>query len=314
MRGGSPARPIRSLPRGHDVTTPDDILGVPAGAPAAEIDAAYARGQADLLRREWTAATEAELADLARDHAALDAAYAARSASSGAGASWAPPGGSATVAPVLAHAPRATVMAPPAYGPPVGATRMAPTLPPWEPAPVPTWDTSPPRAPAAPSSPRRGPVVAIAVALALVLVGVVISAAFMAGRIDPHGQRRAADLQVGECFQDPYGIDVDAEILVQTVAAQPCTSPHDNEVYEVAAYAEPRGAPFPGTDEMIDRTARRCMPGFASFIGTTHDDSDLGITFLYPSSDTWPLGDRTIVCAVYDPAGPVTGTLRGAGR
>lgn len=58
-----------------------------------------------------------------------------------------------------------------------------------------------------------------------------------------------------------------------------------------------------------------CGAEFESFIGVPFRDSQLDYWSMYPDTTTWnQLDDREVVCIAYDPAGPVTGSLKDAGR
>ncbi|MET0297340.1 MAG: septum formation family protein [Microbacterium sp.] len=113
-------------------------------------------------------------------------------------------------------------------------------------------------------------------------------------------------LRVGDCFND-----VDATEVTE-VPAVPCADAHDNEVY--LSFDMPDGE-WPG-QEAIDAAAEaECTPAFSSFVGLDYDSSSLDWYAIYPVQGGWEdLGDREILCAVWDPAGMIEGTLAGAAR
>lgn len=123
------------------------------------------------------------------------------------------------------------------------------------------------------------------------------------------GEVGAFEVQVGDCFDDGQ---LSAEASeVQEVDAIPCDQPHDNEVY--AIFDLPDGD-YPGDEAVVEQSGKGCAERFAEFTGTAYEDSQLEITQLFPTEDSWnTLDDREVVCAVYDPSGPVEGSLVGKG-
>jgi hypothetical protein len=51
------------------------------------------------------------------------------------------------------------------------------------------------------------------------------------GAVTDAGSLEAAELQVGDCFDEPSGVSSDAVSEVFTVEAKPCGEPHDFEVF-----------------------------------------------------------------------------------
>lgn len=113
-------------------------------------------------------------------------------------------------------------------------------------------------------------------------------------------------LRVGDCFDDTSGTEI------ADVPAVPCTQSHDNEVYH--SFEMPAGE-WPG-DEGIDAAANeQCGPAFDAFVGLAYDASTLDWFPITPLQGGWEtLDDREILCAVWDPAGKVEGTLAGVAR
>jgi predicted small secreted protein len=124
------------------------------------------------------------------------------------------------------------------------------------------------------------------------------------------GDVGAFEVRVGDCFDDGQ---LSAEASeVQEVDAIPCDQPHDNEVY--AIFELPDGD-YPGEEAVVEQSGEGCDERFAEFTGTAYQDSQLEITQLFPTEDSWnTLDDREVVCAVYDPSGPVEGSLQGKGE
>lgn len=114
------------------------------------------------------------------------------------------------------------------------------------------------------------------------------------------------DVKVGDCVGD-----FEDEDEVTDVSVVPCADEHAQEVF---ASAEIPDGDFPGDDALREQAQEECAAEFATFVGTPWPESELDYTWLQPTEESWSQGDRELICLVYDPAGPVTGSLEGAGR
>ncbi|HET6752923.1 MAG TPA: septum formation family protein [Jiangellaceae bacterium] len=115
------------------------------------------------------------------------------------------------------------------------------------------------------------------------------------------------DLEVGDCLGEST---VEETFSVETV---PCSEPHSHEVF--ASVNLPDGdEDFPGYQVIDEQAEEMCIAEFEGFVGFPYDQSTLEIRFMTPSEESWLAGDRLVHCAVYDPAGDVGGSLRGAER
>ncbi|MGC3986493.1 MAG: septum formation family protein [Pseudorhodoferax sp.] len=114
-------------------------------------------------------------------------------------------------------------------------------------------------------------------------------------------------LAVGDCFND-----VDTAEEISSLPVVPCSDSHDNEVFY--EFTLPDGD-LPAASEIDDAVLENCAPAFASFVGMTYEESTLDYWDIRPTQEGWDsIGDRVVQCAIFDPAGPVTGTLAGAQR
>lgn len=116
-------------------------------------------------------------------------------------------------------------------------------------------------------------------------------------------------LKVGDCV-GAFG-DGDA---VEELPVMPCQEPHEMEVF---ANSEAPDGEYPGKDALMDRANKDCTEEFETFTGAEYSVSDLLVSYLYPTSDTWEQGDREILCVIYqgDENGKpveVTGSLKNA--
>jgi hypothetical protein len=129
-----------------------------------------------------------------------------------------------------------------------------------------------------------------------------------AATVEPGEMVSVFDLSVGDCINMIEDGSVDE---VERVA---CDTPHGNEVYFAFDYPGDALAPYPG-DELIRAEAEtECEAEFADFVGMDYQDSELYVTFLRPSADTWAGGDREILCTLYLPDELLTGSMEGANR
>lgn len=125
------------------------------------------------------------------------------------------------------------------------------------------------------------------------------------GAVIESGATDPFSLRVGDCFLEP---DVDS---VADIDAVPCDAGFDLQVY--ATFEQP-GTDYSSDDTLKAQADAGCEPAFATAIGIDFSDSVLEYRTLVPSEISWNHGDRTIVCAAYDPAGRSTATLLASAR
>jgi hypothetical protein len=114
-------------------------------------------------------------------------------------------------------------------------------------------------------------------------------------------------IKVGDCLNDAA-----ATGTVTTTPIVPCSKPHDSEAYKSIRLAD--GA-FPGEAAIQTQAQEGCAAAFPKFVGISYDDSQLKISYYFPTSDSWTQkGDREILCTVYDDGAKTTGTLKNAKR
>lgn len=121
------------------------------------------------------------------------------------------------------------------------------------------------------------------------------------------GNADVFSLRVGDCFDDD---SMTGEI--SDVPVVPCGESHDNEVYY--AFEMPAGD-WPGDTAIDEAALEQCDPQFATFVGLSYAESTLDWFPITPTQDGWEsIGDHEILCAIWDPAGPVSGSLAGVAR
>lgn len=103
--------------------------------------------------------------------------------------------------------------------------------------------------------------------------------------------RSTFDLAVGSCFNEgPGGYDQVS-----------CAEPHYAEAYRIADH--PDQAFYPGNDRVAEWAEPFCYSHFERYTGVAYQDSALEFGYLYPTEQSWNLGDREVVCFVFDLAG-----------
>ncbi|GMA30945.1 septum formation family protein [Litorihabitans aurantiacus] len=128
------------------------------------------------------------------------------------------------------------------------------------------------------------------------------------GEITTGGDTDVFTIAVGDCFDDEG--DLSGTTEVNSLPTVPCSQAHDNEVY--AEYVFPDGD-YPGTDAVETTATQECLAQWKTFVGLDFEASALEVYPIYPTQGSWEQADdRVVSCAIWDPAGPVTGTLEGA--
>lgn len=108
----------------------------------------------------------------------------------------------------------------------------------------------------------------------------------------------------GTCF------DGGSANLQEVTAVDPvdCAQPHDNET--VGSFDLPDGE-FPGSGTVSNHARDGCIERFEPYVGSAYDESIYILGWLGPTNDSWAIGDREVICYVFGPAGPITGSVRG---
>lgn len=89
----------------------------------------------------------------------------------------------------------------------------------------------------------------------------------------------------------------------------PCDAPHPGQIYLEVLILD---ATYPRVSSIRELADAECAEGFAAWVGTSVESSELQMTYLYPDEENFGY-DRTIKCIVVAPE-DVTGTLEGSGR
>lgn len=111
------------------------------------------------------------------------------------------------------------------------------------------------------------------------------------------------DLEVGDCM-DSSG---SAGAVVSSAGTVPCTQAHSEEIF---AQLDVEGDEMP--DDLSDQAQAYCLEHFAPYVGIDYDSSSLSITWLEPTSTSWDLGDRVVLC-IAESDDTLTASIAGSG-
>lgn len=162
---------------------------------------------------------------------------------------------------------------------------------------------------------RRSPVALRtvgAIATAAVALGALTGCSFF-GKNDKTTVVSVLKAKPGDCLVAPKAIT--AEVTNLTVV--PCTQPHQQEVYALAAYPLPAGsetsAPYPGEAVLKAFADGACLGAFAGYVGSDYRDSSLFFTYLLPSARGWQAGDdRDVTCIITTTGSTRTSSVKGS--
>ena len=127
-------------------------------------------------------------------------------------------------------------------------------------------------------------VVAVVVAVLAVLVAGAAVALYYVTERDSTG---ASEVKVGDCLAEVP--DSSRVLYVETVA---CDQPHKGEVFSVMQMPD---GDFPGEGAVLEFTDR-CGPALRQYAPAAADDATIRTLVLYPTTDSWQRGDRTVTC------------------
>ncbi len=151
-----------------------------------------------------------------------------------------------------------------------------------------------------------------AVVTAAVALGALTGCSFF-GKNDKTTVVSALKAKPGDCLVAPKAIT--AEVTDVTVV--PCTQPHQQEVYALAAYPLPAGtektAAYPGEAVLKAFADGACLGAFSGYVGSDYRDSSLFFTYLLPSARGWQAGDdRDVTCVITTTGSTRTSSVKGS--
>jgi hypothetical protein len=134
---------------------------------------------------------------------------------------------------------------------------------------------------------QRGRGIAIAGIVISVLGSLIWVAIIVAAIMSPTHSTSALSAKVGDCWAD-----VPSGIHVSRVNTTSCDRPHSAEV--VGVLTMPDGS-FPA-DSVFRDYKQKCSDALASYSSTAMDDSNVSLSVMPPSEESWKTGDRDMVC------------------
>lgn len=124
--------------------------------------------------------------------------------------------------------------------------------------------------------------------LTLAVLAAALGVSLSACSLYPFGNSTSAfNMRVGQCVQLPD------DSQVSRLETSECTEAHDGEVFHIAKLTD---ATLPSEDEMKEKAKDNCTGAFEPYVGKSYEESDLEVTWLYPTTQTWATGDREIIC------------------
>ncbi len=158
---------------------------------------------------------------------------------------------------------------------------------------------TPPPPPAKKGPAWRGIAIRVGIIAAIVIAGLVLRDRLSGS---------ATDLRVGDCFDQPAGTPDE----ISEVQHQPCTDPHDGEIFFVADY--PDQDAYPGDAAIEAYIVEKCIPAWESYVARDYEtDTEFDFSYLYPLPAGWTDGDHEISCYVTRVGGgKLTGSVKAA--
>ncbi|HYF46840.1 MAG TPA: septum formation family protein [Acidimicrobiales bacterium] len=131
--------------------------------------------------------------------------------------------------------------------------------------------------------------------------------------VDPGQDLAAADLEPGLCIEDADEITGAQVNEITRTRSIPCRLEHEAEVYLRTNLPGDASVEFPGVGELRREAQAACREGFEGFVGVRWTRSELEIAALWPSPQSWPYGDRAVVCVLFRLDGELlVGSVRGS--
>jgi hypothetical protein len=114
------------------------------------------------------------------------------------------------------------------------------------------------------------------------------------GEISRSGSMSVYDLRVGDCFD----LNDANETETDDVTAKKCSESHQFEVFHIGTMGD---GGYPSDAMLTDWLGANCVPAFGQYVGAPYQTSRFDIFSFQPTPDGWDSGDRTVLCAAFDP-------------
>ena len=100
------------------------------------------------------------------------------------------------------------------------------------------------------------------------------------------------DLSVSDCFDEDFGAAVVFDVLTKS-----CEGLHDFEVYALPAHPAGATQAFPGDNDLDTFAESMCGEEFGQSVeAPPGQNPDLAFYYLYPTVESWQLGERVVIC------------------
>jgi hypothetical protein len=119
------------------------------------------------------------------------------------------------------------------------------------------------------------------------------------GEIEQEGAVDVFSFEVGDCFDSGVAAEAEGESFeVGGVTGKPCSEPHYAEVFHLE---DIDAEEYPGPVEVNEQADSICAEAFEGYVGVPYLESELLLTYLTPTAQTWENDDREIVCYLVEP-------------
>jgi hypothetical protein len=117
------------------------------------------------------------------------------------------------------------------------------------------------------------------------------------------------EAKVGECLN----LNDAEQDEVETYERKSCDKAHLLEVVGNVSHPEGKGQAYPGEEATEGFAQAGCEEIFVGYVGIPYEESRLVVSPLYPTSESWGLGDRRSICVVTSGDSPTLDkTVRGS--
>jgi Septum formation len=136
------------------------------------------------------------------------------------------------------------------------------------------------------------------------------------------GNLSVAQLQVGDCLTGAnLQLDNKDAPWPNLARAVPCSQPHTAEVFYANKSYWSKNSPYPGDAAIASASDTVCSNAFASYIGTSLNQSVYSVIKLVPVTSSWQgKDDRALHCVAYEPTrsqpggAPLTSSIKGSAK